>query len=262
MMAVNHRALGPLFTISDEELNRPARRREDRDVLVLRIEVEAQRREVARLMALATGGQRLPELPSDSLTNRDSGKLLLTARELRGALSVSNATLYRWVKEGTFPPQIHVGGRAARWNRADVDAWLRVKTDETARQAVARERPQPTQRVKGGRSRWATTRSAAPAVTEGYVRNWEPQPTPLRGMGWQLKPGDPEPVPPDHPDYGLPRFRLQDAARYVGLPDSVQWDLCSIPHGRTKAMHYCFAQSDLDEFKTTLKPRRTRKPKE
>ena len=260
-MAANHHTLGPLFTISDEELNRPARRREDRDVLVLRIEVEAQRREVARLMALVTGGQQLLELPPESLTNRDSGKLLLTARELRSALNVSNATLYRWVKEGTFPPQIHVGGRVARWNRADVDAWLKAKTDESVRQAVARERPQPTQRVKGGRSRWAATSSAAPTVTEGYVREWEPRPTPLRDMGWQLKPGVPEPVPPDHPDYGVPRYRLEDAARYVGLPSSAQWDLCSIPHGRTRAMHYCFAQSDLDEFKSKQKPRRTGKPK-
>ena len=42
--------LGPLFTVTEEELSRPPRRREDRDVLVLRIEIEAQRREVARLM--------------------------------------------------------------------------------------------------------------------------------------------------------------------------------------------------------------------
>lgn len=45
-----HEELGPLFTIAKEELNRPARRREDRDVLVLRVEIGAQRREVARLM--------------------------------------------------------------------------------------------------------------------------------------------------------------------------------------------------------------------
>jgi predicted DNA-binding transcriptional regulator AlpA len=260
-MAVNHRTLGPLFTISDEELNRPARRREDRDVLVLRIEVEAQRREVARLMTLVGSGQPLHELAPDSLANRESCKVLLSARELRSAFNVSNAALYRWVKGGTFPPQIHVG-RLARWNRADVDVWLKAKKEEGARQAVARQRPQPTQRVKGGRSRWAPTSSAVPAVTEGYVRNSEPQPTPLRGMGWQLKPGVPEPVPLDHPDYGVPRFRLQDAARYVGLPDSGQWDLCSIPHGGTNAMHYCLAQSDLDEFKSTLKPRRTKKPKD
>lgn len=49
--------LGPLLTLTEEELSRPARRREDRDVLVLRIEIEAQRREVARLAALA--GERI-----------------------------------------------------------------------------------------------------------------------------------------------------------------------------------------------------------
>jgi hypothetical protein len=42
--------LGPLFTIADDDLSRPVRRREDRDVLVLRVEIEAQRREVERLL--------------------------------------------------------------------------------------------------------------------------------------------------------------------------------------------------------------------
>ena len=36
--------LGPLFTITEDELSRPARRREDRDVLVLRVEIEASAR--------------------------------------------------------------------------------------------------------------------------------------------------------------------------------------------------------------------------
>ncbi len=49
---------------------------------------------------------------------------------------------------------------------------------------------------------------------------------------------------------------MEDAARYVGLPSDPQWDLRAIPHGRTRAMHYCFAQSDLDAFRATLKLRR------
>jgi hypothetical protein len=79
-------ALGPLLSITEEELARPARRREDRDILVLRIEIEAQRREVARLTLLA--GERLrrdePIEPSLDVVDR---KLVLDREERRsGAL--------------------------------------------------------------------------------------------------------------------------------------------------------------------------------
>jgi prophage regulatory protein len=114
--------LGPLFTISDAELARPCRRREDRDVLVLRIEIEAQRREVARLRSILAAGDNatapagLAAVPT---------KMLLSLKDLRAIIGVSRGTLYRWVSEGLFPKQIHLGsGRMARWNRAEVEGWL------------------------------------------------------------------------------------------------------------------------------------------
>ena len=116
----HHDELGPFLTISEDELTRPARRREDRDVLVLRIEIEAHRREVARLMSVI--GRRLP-VPDESRNqpiSTDSDKLLFSARELRHALGVSNGTIYHWVKEGLFPAQIHVGS-LARWKKSDVE---------------------------------------------------------------------------------------------------------------------------------------------
>ena len=254
--------LGPLFTLSEDELARPARRREDRDVLVLRIELEAQRREVARLMAIIAGSHpTMLAAPDASAADLPSDRLLLSARDLKKALGVSNGTLYRWVNNGTFPAQIHMGS-LARWKKSDIDVWLQGRTEARAHVAVGRERGETVQRVSGGRSRWAATTASTPAITEGHVRSWEPSPTPLRGVGWRLQPGLPEPVSPDHVDYRVPRYRLEDAARYVGLPSYRQWDLYGIPHGRTRAMHYCFAQSDLDEFKATLPPRKTKRPKE
>ncbi len=68
-------------------------------------------------------------------------------------------------------------------------------------------------------------------------------------------PSTSEAVAPDHPDYSVPRFSREHAARYVGLPAYRQFDLNEIPHGRTRGMRYCFAQSDLDAFKATLKAR-------
>jgi prophage regulatory protein len=249
--------LGPLFTMTDEELARPARRREDRDVLVLRVEIEAQRREVARLMnALGERPQPATREADDAKSDGDialDDRLLLSARDLRKALGVSAGTLYRWMKEGTFPAQIHIGS-LARWQRTDVDAWIRSRAEDRALQDAARIRPEITKKVRGGRSRWASTASV-PVVTESSAPAWEPRPTPLRGTGHRLPSGVPEPVASDHPDYTVPRFSREHAARYVGLPAHRQFDLDAIPHGRTRGMHFCFAQSDLDTFKATLKPR-------
>jgi len=145
--------LGPLFNISEEELTRPTRRREDRDVLVLRIEIEAQRREVARLMALMVERKSESIRPlEESVTAIEPERLLLTARELRKAIGVSTTTLWRWVRDGKFPPQVRIGS-LVRWKRSEVDAWLQARTDERTISTVARERPKGVQRAEGRRSR-------------------------------------------------------------------------------------------------------------
>jgi len=115
--------LGPLFTINVEELTRPSRRREDRDVWVLRVEIEAQRREVARLRSMLESGS------TGGLAGRADiapAKMLLTLKDLRAMLGVSRGTLYRWVDLGLFPKQIHLGS-LSRWNRSEVEAWLATK---------------------------------------------------------------------------------------------------------------------------------------
>jgi hypothetical protein len=117
----DRRDLGPLFTITEEELVRPARRREDRDVLVLRIEIEAQRREVARLTTILGARQPGEQIPALGVAGGGAvgaigDRLLLSSRDLRKALGVSATTLWRWTKDGRFPPQIHIG--SASWNRA------------------------------------------------------------------------------------------------------------------------------------------------
>jgi predicted DNA-binding transcriptional regulator AlpA len=258
---MNHRRhadqLGPLLTITEEELSRPARRREDRDILVLRIEIEAQRREVARLTLLAGERLRRDEPVEPKLDVSDPEKLLLSAKDLRKALGVSAGTLYRWMKEDKFPPQIHIGS-LARWNKAEVEAWLEARTAERMRDDAVRNRPRTHKKVRGGRSRWAST-AQQPVVTESNAPSWDPRPEPLRGTGHRLAGGVPEPVAPDHPDYTVPRFSRQHAAEYVGLPWHRDHELDQIPHGRTNALHFCFAQSDLDAFKATLKPAGRRK---
>lgn len=49
---------------------------------------------------------------------------LLTRREVEQRLSLSRATLYRKMREGTFPCPIRIGSRAVRWSAAELERWL------------------------------------------------------------------------------------------------------------------------------------------
>jgi predicted DNA-binding transcriptional regulator AlpA len=143
-------------------------------------------------------GERPQPPPTEAESAKADGdaafddRLLLSARDLRKALGVNASTVYRWMKDGAFPTQIHIGS-LARWRRSDVDAWIRTRAEDRARQNAASIRSEIKKKVRGGRSRWASTASA-PVVTESSAPAWEPRPTPLRGTGHHLPPGVPEPV--------------------------------------------------------------------
>ena len=53
-----------------------------------------------------------------------TSKLLLSADDLAGLLSVSRATLWRWVSAGRVPGPILRNGQVVRWSRAKIDAWI------------------------------------------------------------------------------------------------------------------------------------------
>ena len=42
-------------------------------------------------------------------------------------VGVSKPTIYRWIKEKTFPEPIKLSTRVAAWKTADVKEWMRQK---------------------------------------------------------------------------------------------------------------------------------------
>ncbi len=44
-----------------------------------------------------------------------------------GITGVSAATLYRWIKDGKFPPPIQLGERIRGWPSDTVQAWLNAR---------------------------------------------------------------------------------------------------------------------------------------
>ena len=47
-----------------------------------------------------------------------------TRKEQEKLYKVSPATIYRWIKEGKFPPPIHFGPNMVRWKASDLERWI------------------------------------------------------------------------------------------------------------------------------------------
>lgn len=54
---------------------------------------------------------------------------LLTIEELCKYTHYKRSSLYRWMKEGTFPKPLKLGERRVRWNKKDVDKWFKKQLE-------------------------------------------------------------------------------------------------------------------------------------
>ncbi len=50
---------------------------------------------------------------------------LLTRRQVQDRIGgVGTSTLYRWVREGSFPAPLKIGGKCVRWRSDEIEVWL------------------------------------------------------------------------------------------------------------------------------------------
>ena len=84
----------------------------------------------AKKSNLPSGTQSSPSsLPSELLdliarVRQVSNDHILRQPSLRSKTGRANATTWKDVKEGTFPPPIRIGPRAVGWRESEVNAWL------------------------------------------------------------------------------------------------------------------------------------------
>jgi len=45
-------------------------------------------------------------------------------QDLESLFQISRATIYRWVKEGSFPKPSHLGANMVRWKVSDSEEWI------------------------------------------------------------------------------------------------------------------------------------------
>ena len=68
---------------------------------------------------------------------------LLRLSEVQARSGLSRSTLYRKMREGSFPEPLKVGGRAVRWPEHEINDWLetRPRARGHTRAVTLRERP-------------------------------------------------------------------------------------------------------------------------
>jgi prophage regulatory protein len=52
---------------------------------------------------------------------------LVRMKELKQLIGLSNASIYRHIKNGTFPKQIHLSERCVAWRLSSVEKWIKEK---------------------------------------------------------------------------------------------------------------------------------------
>jgi prophage regulatory protein len=61
---------------------------------------------------------------------------LLKLVDVSARVGLSRSAIYSLIAQGKFPTQVHIGPKAARWRKSEIDAWIAgiVDKDRTEEQ--------------------------------------------------------------------------------------------------------------------------------
>jgi prophage regulatory protein len=62
-----------------------------------------------------------------------SGVIYVRVSQLTKMIPVSKASIWRKVKDGSFPKPVKLGDRITAWHMADIEAWLASRHEEAAK---------------------------------------------------------------------------------------------------------------------------------
>ena len=84
-------------------------------------------------------GARPPAITTLDLVDRMDGDVLLPLPVVSEITSLSEPTIKKWVKEGKFPPSVHLSDKegqdatpAVAWSAREVFAWVQARKDKRA----------------------------------------------------------------------------------------------------------------------------------
>ncbi|ELB2131751.1 AlpA family transcriptional regulator [Vibrio parahaemolyticus] len=53
-------------------------------------------------------------------------------KELTELLGISRATIYSWMKQGTFPQSVALGANSVGWKESDIQQWIDTRTSQAS----------------------------------------------------------------------------------------------------------------------------------
>lgn len=62
---------------------------------------------------------------------------ILRRKEVESRTGLSRSTIYQYVKAGTFPAPVALGGRAVGWSSLDIDRWVLKRLGQSGQEAAA-----------------------------------------------------------------------------------------------------------------------------
>jgi prophage regulatory protein len=65
--------------------------------------------------------------------NKPEPPSILRRKQVELRTGLSRTTIYERMREGTFPRQISLGGRAVGWVNADIDQWVEQQIERSRR---------------------------------------------------------------------------------------------------------------------------------
>lgn len=55
---------------------------------------------------------------------------MIRVEDVSNLTSLGKSTIYKYIKEGTFPKQVSLGERCVAWVESEVQDWILAKIDE------------------------------------------------------------------------------------------------------------------------------------
>ena len=56
-------------------------------------------------------------------------KQLIRIREVMAKVTLSQSTIYKFIREGTFPKGRRIGGQAVAWIESEIDEWIEAQAE-------------------------------------------------------------------------------------------------------------------------------------
>ncbi|MGE6606612.1 helix-turn-helix transcriptional regulator [Halomonas sp. NPDC076908] len=69
--------------------------------------------------------------------SQSNRKTLIKRREVLARTALANSTLYRLMKDGTFPQSVQIGPRSVAWVEDEIDQWIQQRIESAQQQKGA-----------------------------------------------------------------------------------------------------------------------------